>query len=75
MRDRGCAATTSKRNGTLHTGVTRDRPRRLAIFTVYESAPRDRTLSTLIPVSGLDNEHGNEATKQAAAGGPNLDRA
>ncbi len=33
----GCAATTSKRIGTLYTGVTRDLRRRLAIFTVYEA--------------------------------------
>ncbi|PJR13725.1 hypothetical protein CEJ86_18310 [Sinorhizobium meliloti] len=33
----GCAATTSKRSGTLYTGVTRDLPRRLIIFAVYEA--------------------------------------
>ncbi|WP_375341928.1 hypothetical protein [Sinorhizobium prairiense] len=38
----------SKRSGTLYTGVTWGIPRRLAIFTVYESAPSDRTLSALI---------------------------
>ncbi|GCA51921.1 hypothetical protein KGO5_04384 [Sinorhizobium sp. KGO-5] len=39
------AATTSKRSGTLYTGVTRDLSCRLAIFTVYET--RRRTAPSL----------------------------
>ncbi|PND22046.1 hypothetical protein CN934_08440 [Ensifer sp. MMN_5] len=62
MRDRGCAATTSKRNGTLYTGVTRDLSCRLAIFTVYETR---RGTAPSLP-SSLCSSQGSSSAASAA---------
>ena len=59
----------SKRSGTLYPGLARDLPRRLTIFTVYEA--RQGTAPSH-PHRGA--RHRDEAIKQAAAGGLDLNR-